>query len=87
MALSSLPRRGLPSFTGEKFEIMRSALRAVKGLFSRRENEFDTAQPGPPRPLAGLFWQLTEIQKRKVLSYKGAEYAGGIQKSRRDQKL
>ena len=60
---------------------MPGVVKAVKGLFSKRDNEFDTALPGPPRPLTGLFGQLTETQKRKVLSYKGAEYAGGGQYS------
>jgi hypothetical protein len=45
--------------------------------FSSADNEFDTAKPGAPRPMTGLFRLLTEIQKRKVLSYKGAEYTGG----------
>jgi hypothetical protein len=37
------------------------------------ENEFDTALPGPPRPLVGLFNQLTDEQKRAVLAYDGPE--------------
>jgi hypothetical protein len=61
---------------------MAGLLSAVKGIFTQRDNEFDAATPGPPRPLTGLFFKLTEIQKRKVLSYKGSEYAGGPQKGR-----
>jgi hypothetical protein len=60
--------------------MLRQALRALTGRLTRRENEFDDAQPRPPRPVTGLFHHLTEIQKRKVLVYKGAEYAGGTKK-------
>ncbi len=52
----------------------------VMGLFKKilfsKENEFDTERPGPPRPLTGLFHQLPEKQRWKVLSHKGAEYVG-----------
>ena len=60
--------------------MMKFAMQAVKGMFSRGENEFDIGEPGPSRPMVGLFHQLPEIQKRKVLSYKGAEYTGGTKK-------
>ena len=53
----------------------------AKLIFGRR-NEFDNAKPGPSRPMTGLFYQLEEKQKQKVLSYKGPEYAGGPKRRR-----
>ncbi len=55
------------------------AFRVLSGS-GAKSTEFDTARPGPPRRLTGLFHQLDEEQKRRVLLYKGAEYAGGPDK-------
>ncbi len=60
--------------------MLRAILRALTGLVSRRENEFDNARPGPSRPMTGLFHHLSEKKKHKVLTYRGAEYAGGLKK-------
>ena len=60
--------------------MLKLAMHAAKGIFSRREKEFDIAQPGPSRPMTGLFHHLPESQKQRVLSYKGAEYTGGARK-------
>ncbi len=57
--------------------MVKQTLRALISLISRRQNEFDNARPSTPRPMTGLFHQLTESQKQKVLVYKGAEYTGG----------
>jgi hypothetical protein len=60
--------------------MLRSIRRALNGAMARRENEFDHAHPGGARPMTGLFHHLDEKKKQKVLTYKGAEYAGGSQK-------
>lgn len=57
--------------------MLRRAIGALTTLIAPRENEYDDVQPGPARPMTGLFHQLAEKQKHKVLSYKGPEYIGG----------
>jgi hypothetical protein len=59
---------------------LKPAFRTLRDFFSRRDNEFDNAKPGPSRPLTGLFRHLTEKRKQKALTYRGAEYAGGPKK-------
>ncbi len=49
---------------------------ALNNLMARRENEFDSAHPGPARPMTGLFHHHDEKKKHKILAYKGAEYTG-----------
>lgn len=55
----------------------------VAHVGAHKENEFDTARPGSQRPLVGLFRQLDEKKKQKLLTYKGAEYCGGAWKKLR----
>jgi len=57
--------------------MLSATLRALTHLMSHRDNEFDNAEPGPSRPMTGLFHHLTEKKKQMVLTYKGAEYTGG----------
>jgi hypothetical protein len=39
------------------------------GLAPQRENEYDSGRPGVPRPMTGLYVQLTEEQKKLAASY------------------
>jgi hypothetical protein len=41
-----------------------------------RENEYDTAEPGPRREPVSLFDQLSDEQKEAALSYDGPEVSG-----------
>ncbi len=60
--------------------MLKATLRALTGLLSHRDNEFDNGRPGPSRPMTGIFHHLTEKRKQKALTYRGAEYAGGPKK-------
>lgn len=56
-------------------------MRMLKWLSSlslafHRENEFDDGTPGKPRRASGLFSQLSDEQKKAVLSYDGPEASG-----------
>ena len=51
-------------------------------MSEERDNEFDTGEPGPSRPMVGLLSQLTPEQLAGVISYDGPEYSGGDQSAK-----
>ena len=63
--------------------MLRSIRAALSGARLHQENEFDNAHPGSARPMTGLFHQLDEKKKQKVLTYKGAENTGDAKKFNR----
>jgi hypothetical protein len=83
MASSFCRQKEVTPFAGKWSEMLRLIRRALNDAVARRENEFDDAHPGPARTMTGLFHHLDEKKKQKVLTYKGAEYAGGSLKPNR----
>jgi len=56
--------------------MLAAILGVLRRRISSRDCEFDDAIPGSARSMTGLFVQLSEKQKQKVLSYRGPEYIG-----------
>jgi len=59
-----------------------SWLQWIKIKLGLRDNEYDTATPGPERPMTGLLSSLPPEKRRAVLDYRGPEVLGGSSPTR-----
>ncbi len=53
-----------------------SWLQWIKIKLGLRDNEYDTATPGPERPMTGLLASLPPEKRRAALDYQGPEVLG-----------
>jgi len=66
--------KGYTSVAG-RFDMALYRCLSLFRLVPQRENEFDTARPGPRRELTGLFSKLSEEQKKAVLAHEEPDVA------------